>query len=375
MADSARPLLVLAASARPLAVSARRAGYQVVAIDGFGDLDTRAAAHRWHRVPFEADGFDQPALLSALKPYPKSMLVYGGGLEWSPGVLARLGHAIEVVGNQAETLKFIADAPRFFRQLRECGVPHPPVRQTPPDDGGMWLSKRAAASGGGHVRWRQTGDCPDRARYFQRYAPGVIYSVLFLADRRSFCEVGWNRLLDPDDAPGFDYRGAVNRAPGLGSRARDAVREWIHRLVPTVGLAGLNGLDFVLTEDGPVLIDLNARPPATLSLFDPEYPRGLVHAHVAAVRGKLPPAPRAHPARGHAVVRAPHSLTFPPGFDWPDWCADLPPAGTRLPQAAPVCTVYAVADARRVAACLARRQQRLLASLVRSAAGPQALAS
>ncbi|MDH3282608.1 MAG: ATP-grasp domain-containing protein, partial [Gammaproteobacteria bacterium] len=351
------------------------AGWNVTAVDGFGDLDTRRSAHHYRQVPFGPCGFDRAALIQALNEYPGCSLVYGGGLEWTPDVLTGLRKDIEVAGNPPEILQTLGDAERFFAELARLTIRHPEVRHAPPADGGAWLSKRAAACGGTHVCWWRGGEPHDAGRYFQRYTPGTAYSVIFLADRQSFCEVGWNRLLEPNDPPGFNYRGAINHADGLDPRARNEVRGWVRRLVDALGLAGLNGIDFVLTDQGPELIDLNARPPATIALFDPEYPRGLVHAHVAAIRGKLPAAPRAHPPRAHEVVTAPRALTIPTEFRWPDWCADIPMPGTRVPATAAVCSVFACAEAHRIPTLLAKRKERVLADLIYADAGPQALAS
>ncbi|MDH3637157.1 MAG: ATP-grasp domain-containing protein [Gammaproteobacteria bacterium] len=375
MVDTGHPLLVVAASARTLARSAVRADRNVTAIDGFGDLDTRRSAHRYRYVALGPQGFDRTTLIQTLNRHPGHTLVYGGGLEWTPDLLVGLRNDIEVAGNAPEVLQTLTDAERLFAELTRLVIPYPEVRHSPPNDDGAWLSKRAAACGGGHVRWWQAGEPHDAGRYFQRYAAGTPYSVVFLANRHAFRVVGWNTLLGPDERLGFRYRGAINRADALDARARIEVHGWIHRLVMTLGLVGLNGIDFVLTTQGPLLIDLNARPPATMSLYDPEYPHGLVQAHIEAGWGILPTTPQTHPVRAHEVVPAPRRLTIPAGFCWPDWCADIPAAGTRVPESAPVCSVLARAAAHYLRRLLAERKARVVADLMRTETASQALAS
>src|SRR5215510_16511653 len=80
--------LLVALSARALAVAARRAGRRGRVIDLFGDTDTRASAEASLVVDGDfATGFDADALLAAaerLAPAsspPRFGLVYGSGLE------------------------------------------------------------------------------------------------------------------------------------------------------------------------------------------------------------------------------------------------------------------------------------------------------
>lgn len=86
---SAKPdsVLIVALSARSLALAAARAGYRAAVIDLFGDVDTRRLAERSVTVPGDlGQGFEAEALIEAARKLAPakdeySGLVYGSGLE------------------------------------------------------------------------------------------------------------------------------------------------------------------------------------------------------------------------------------------------------------------------------------------------------
>ncbi len=374
MIDNRRRLVVVAASARGLVASARRGGFAVTAVDGFGDTDTRRLADTCHPITMAEQGFDRAALVRVLSRYRGAALVYGGGLEWTPDVLTVVDGDLELLGNSPGTLALVTDARRWFDELERLDIPYPDTTRAIPDRDGCWLRKRADACGGAHVHEWRRGECAAGTGYFQRRVAGAVYSVVFLADGKSFRIVGWNRLFDADRRGDFRYHGAVNRADALAAGHRAVVREWIARLVAALRLVGVNGIDLVVSRDGPLLLDLNVRPPATLTLYDAEFPRGLIYAHVQACRGTLAPVPVRFAARAQRVVYTPRAVTIPAGFRWPAWCSDIPGSGARIARDAPLCTVCVDTDAPRAEERSALLARRLLAQLAH-AGSPAALAS
>jgi predicted ATP-grasp superfamily ATP-dependent carboligase len=121
---------------------------------------------------------------------------------------------------------------------------------------------------------------------------------------------------------------------------------------------GLNGLDFLLDGERWSALELNPRPTATMELYDLDYQHGLFHQHIEACRGSLPVAaasPRA--ARAQAIVYAPAAWIVTPRFEFPEWCADIPVAGTSLAPVDPVCTVHAEAPTPDRAAALVEERR------------------
>ena len=127
-----------------LAQSASRAGIRTLAIDHYGDADTRTHAERVRVVPGHDGSFEQTALLSACKalaPTGDIPLVYGSGIDSKLELLESLERIYPVIGNTAATQRVYRDPRAFFPLLHACGIPYPEVRYRLPSDPGNWLVK------------------------------------------------------------------------------------------------------------------------------------------------------------------------------------------------------------------------------------------
>lgn len=358
------PLLVIAISGRALAQSARRAGHRVQVLDCFGDEDTRAAAEAVEVVVQPgAIRFDRRRLLRALEQVPEAPVVYGSGFEGRVALLARLGRDRRVHGNRPEVVVAARDPQRFFPLLDTLELPHPEIAAIPPVSLEGWLTKQGGGAGGAQVRL--AGSTDRRARsYYQRLHPGVPMSVLFLADGRQARILGYNeQWTAPRPGLPFLYGGAVSRVE-LPPTVAEGVAAAAERLSASLGLRGLNGIDFLLHEDQWSILELNPRPTATVELYDADYAEGLVAWHLRASEGELPAQAEPGPSRAAMVIHAPRPWTVPEGFRFPLWCTDLPSAGTVMRDGDPVCSVHAEADTPGLARVLVLERQHHIERLI-----------
>ena len=344
VSDLPQRLLVVSRSARMLARSAARAGLSPVALDLYGDADTRESALVCEAVAASEAGFDPDALLAAaarLAPAASHPLVYGSGLDVAPDLLERLAEDREVLGNAAATVRLLKAPREFFALLRELGIAHPETRFSPPDDASGWLVKAGCGEGGRGVRFAAQ-DSAGAGDYFQRWLPGESCSALFLADGANSRVLGFNTLWSVVRfGRPFMFAGALNRAK-LTEREREQVRVYVARMTRTVGLRGLNSLDFVADGEVCRVLEINPRPSATMGLYDADFPAGLLAAHVRACRGRLDaPRPNEDSVRACAIVFAPRSFVAPESVSWPEWCADRPAPGVVVEEGGPLCTVEA----------------------------------
>lgn len=372
-----KPALAVAAlSVRQLASSAGRGGWQVHALDLFGDLDTRAAASSWHPIGApQALRIDGARLLEVLRTLRHDGdcvgWVAGAGFESQPGLLAAGAQILPLLGNDAATTARARDPRAFFPALDAAAVAYPQTRFAAPEDRRGWLVKNAAGSGGWRVRRADAsrGQAPDPGDYFQREAPGRPMSLLFAAARGRVFPIGINALLVGAVGPlPFVYHGAIGPVCTLDSPLGGRIVQAAQALAGVFALRGLASFDFMLDGETILALELNARPSATMTLYDADFPAGLVQMHVLACAGTLPGSdPRNAPrglrgeltiyARaaaelGEAEVEALQALG----------CADLPHAGSRFAPGAPVCSVSAQAgDLGAVLAELARREAAALA--------------
>ena len=358
-------LVVAGLWARPLAESARQGGWRVIALDLFGDVDTRRASVHWSCIGDPAGSTIDPALLREALQQAAGQpgvigWVAGSGFEGQPQALEQDLPKLPLLGMAAAAVRRLRDPAIFFPTLDRLGLPHPDVALQPPAAPAGWLLKSAGGSGGWHIR--PAGRSPaDASSYWQRVQPGEPMSALFLADGQRARLVALNRLLvRPLGALPYVYHGAIG--PVRDERLARRLQEALDALVPAFGLRGLASLDFLAAKGQPWLLEVNPRPSATMELHGSAWPGGLMRAHVAAVRGDLPQEPAAWPpglrgsltvyaerdcrvgaALAAELVRTPH-------------CHDLPAPDTRFASGQPVCNVSA--EAEDAAAVLARLEER-----------------
>jgi len=349
-------VLVVAVSARMLAQLAVADGYRVTALDRFGDVDLRAIA-----PGATAPSNDELAALAA--GVRTDAVVYGGGLENRPDLVARLRDGRELLGTPPELLAAIRDPWAVGAAARAAGARAPETRPfgNPLPQTGNWLRKPMRGGGGrGIQRWAGEDAIP--GEILQRRIDGLSCSAVAIGDGRRATVLGLTEQLHRH--PGFRWKGNVTppRLPEtqldeLDGRLRAVCAEVASRF----GVCGAFGVDAVWDGYDAWVLEVNPRPPASLELFGP----GSFEAHVRGSRGLGVPVagtPPATPSARAKVVLFAHRDLRAPAPDWwpPGLARDIPRAGEAIRRGAPVCTlISATADARQLDA----RGERLLAAL------------
>lgn len=362
------PVLICGLSGRALAQSARAAGHAPIVLDAFGDLDTRAVAEAWARIPVDRSWrLARGALLAAagrLAP-PPIPLVWASGFERRTDLLRELQAGRPGWGMPAAAVRALKEPLAFARLAHELGIAHPAIRLTPPADPAGWLIKRCGAAGGGHVRRATARPPAGRGWYWQRMAAGQPVSALVQGDGSTARLLGFSeQWAAPRAGARYRFAGAVAPA-GLSEAAACRLGRWAQALARRCGLRGLASVDALVAGDAVVLLEINPRPGASLDAYERALGVNLFRLHREGCEGRLAavaPSPRA--VGGSAIVQAPRASRVPAGFAWPAWTADRTPEGTRLAAGAPVCTVLAEgATAAATRLLLAERTRLLLQGL------------
>lgn len=366
---TADTVLIAALSGRGLAASARRAGFLPLVADAFGDSDTAEIATGARcvadaaRIGFRAKpAFAALAELEAAAPSPPIGLILGSGFEDRPKLIAALARRYRLVGNCAATIARAKNPASFFPLLDTLGIHHPATQLAPPSNADGWLSKRVGGSGGTHVIDAAAADRSPR-RYYQRRIDGVPHSVLAVATKSAVHIVGISRQWPVGQGPRpCRYGGAVGPV-SLPTAVEASMRGTAKAVCAALGLVGLVAFDFIVTGDAPSLIEVNPRPGATLDVFD-DADGALFRAHLDACSGTAPRLAARAGARAAAILYAdPGSVTIG-AVRWPDWTADRPRPGTRVPRHRPIATVFAAADTAETAFESCRRRLDELAEML-----------
>ena len=365
-------VLFAGVSTRGFAESAARAGYEVVAVDGFGDLDLRARAHSVH-VARSGGRFSVRAAVAAARGLEADVVCYVGSFENHARAVGVLAADRVLWGNRPAVLAAVRDPVRLARALRARGLPTPAVRVTAPRAGTArrWLVKpRASGGGGGVAPWRG-GPLP-RGSYLQQRVTGVPGSIVFAAHGQSAVPLGVSRALAGDArfgdvAGGFRYCGSLLVAPEEPLFGRAC------RLAATVtaafGLVGVNGIDFVARGAVPYAVEVNPRYCASMELVERARGISIFAVHARACAGELPALVHTRPAAdviGKAIVYAREDVVPEGTARWleDDDVRDVPAPGEGIARGHPICTVFA--RGRSVTACgaaLAARARTVYRSL------------
>jgi len=375
-------LAVAAISARMLAEAAARDGHGVAALDLFGDADTRRVSQCWRSIgragSLEIDG---TRVLEALQELARQAgdkvtgWIPGSGFEGKPELLEAGAKLLPMIGTPADAVRRVRDPAVFFSALAAHGIAHPPVRFDAPADAQGWLMKDARGSGGWHIRnaaSRRDAALAGASIYFQRATPGVPMSATFIGDGRQAMLIGINELIvrpcgvRPDVRPHVygGCLGPVDVNAVLVQRIDDAVRA----LTAEFGLRGWCSLDFMQDGDTIGVLEVNPRPPASLSLYARP---GLIDAQLrACLHAELPRAWAfaSRAVQGNEIVYARRSLTLDEisaqhlagRMD----VHDLPIAGAQFDAGDPVCSLSAEGSSvEQVRAALAAARDALLHTL------------
>lgn len=365
-------LVVLGASGRAVAESARRSGFRVHAADLFADLDLLAAAETVRRVgrsPDNGDGYPD-GLAAAAAGFPPGPWCYTGAIENHPDLIDRIAAVRPLAGNAGPVVRRVRDPFTLGPAVREAGLRFPETRAgsgSVPRDGSFLVKPLSSAGGRGIDRW--TGAvAAERTEasgcVWQRRVDGQPCSAAFILAAGDSRLVGITRqlvglpwchaaahaycgsVLLPLDTVPADLLAAVDR---LGSLLASRFR-----------LVGAVGVDFVVTDDGGmVVIEVNPRPTASMELFERAGGPAIAAAHLAACGVPSPagpPPPRSSTACDRwskSVLFARRDVAVTDGLvdrilneaaawrsdGWPA-LADVPRPGQVIPAGGPVLTIF-----------------------------------
>jgi uncharacterized protein len=314
-------VLVVAVSARMLAMLAAADGHEVVAFDRFGDVDLRAVAAG-------ATARRSAGLVALAEEVEADAVVYGAGLENRPDLVARLAAGRELLGTPPELLPAVRDPWALGAVVRM-----PETARTASGDG--WLRKPLRGGGGRGIR-RWTGGRLRPSEVLQRRVAGLSCSAVAVGNGRDAVLLGITEQLHR----GFVWVGnAILEEPEIEA----ALGVVCESVVARFGVRGAFGVDAIWDGRDLWVLEVNPRPTASLELFGP----GTFALHVRGARGHALNGPIPAPCdKVKLVLFADRDIRAPALDFWPaGHVRDIPHPGEVIRRGRPVCTLVDFAGA------------------------------
>jgi len=310
-------LLIVGASARAAASSARRAGFAPWCADLFADSDLRAMVPDAMRCP--ANEYPH-GLANLLASAPMAPWIYTGGLENHPQLIAKMARLRPLWGNGPAALRLCRDPFAIQRILRDAGLPSLQVHSdgSKLSPGCRWLRKPRKGSAGQGISFADRGTGGrSRTHYYQQYVEGAPMSAVFVRARETVRLLGVTEQLigiDWLNAPAFRYCGNIgpaDLAEGMGSELLQIGRV----LGNGCGLQGLFGVDFIAKDGRPWVVEVNPRYPASVEVLEMATGMAALSFHRQAFDRAVCAIPSADSRGefvGKAILYAPRRLVMPP---------------------------------------------------------------
>jgi len=363
---------VAGVSTRAAAESAARAGFDVTAIDAFGDLDQHPAVRSLVLPHDDGAQFTAQAAAEAVRDIAADAAVYLSPFENHTRAIDALALGRALWGNPPDVLRRVRDPFLLAGVLRRRGFAAPLTRVDVPREprSKEWLVKPFRSGGGHGVRPWTPDTTVLPGFYAQERIDGVSASIVFVAARGRAVPLGISRQLIGDaafGASGYRYCGNVLASADdevITERVVESLIALARNVTEQFGLIGLNGIDCLVCDEVPYAIEVNPRWCSSMELVERQYGVSIFGVHAAAcVDGVLPDfdlssARRIRSVLGKAIVFAREDGVVDDTRAWlgDETVRDVPKPGEPLTKGQPICTVFA--EAPDINACLARLKER-----------------
>ncbi len=296
-------VLVIANSARSIVCSAKKAGYTVFALDRFGDVDMRQCAD-------------------------KAELIHGGQenrmheLAESFGDVDAviLGHGFEnldfknTLNNPKEVMEEVNDKSKLPRKLSSMGIPHPETESIDKARGiGFPLMIKPKVGSGGmrntivssEEELALLKERTDAQEFIaQEFVRGIPCSASVISTDDDAVVVALNeQLIGLSWLTGLPFAYCGNITP-FHTKFSNEMIQYAEQIALEFGLLGSNGIDFMLTERGIEVIEVNPRFQGSLDTVELSTGMNIVDAHIKSFACELPKVRKTACFAAKAIVYA-----------------------------------------------------------------------
>ena len=378
-------VLVIGVNTRHIACSASRAGYTVYTLGRFNDVDLKACSERSviHDMPDDHDPDLQELAPLIRTLLPVDLIVLGPGFEHLGGWVEEITGNVPVLNNPPNIFTSISDKAWLADKLKLLNLPHPftvPLDslKTPGDWTGGYPAIIKPRSGAGGMENKLVSNLEDLTMtmavlecgqyLLQEYIKGTVASVALISTKKQAAAIAVNeQLAGIDTLTGMPFAYCGNITPYI-SEHNDWMRETSINLAKELELIGSNGVDFIITDKGPVVLEVNPRFQGSIDTVEQSTGLNIFRLHHESFQGKLPVYGDSHCFSIKTIFFAPQRLVVEKrGYDYLVQChnegtaADIPSEGTVCEKDDPVVSFLSDGNSRME---VVRQAEQLVSGLI-----------
>ncbi|WP_094228298.1 ATP-grasp domain-containing protein [Methanolobus psychrotolerans] len=299
-------ILVIGFSTRNIVCSGKRAGYNMYSIDAFCDYDLLHCSAGAKKLDiggtFDANHISLEELADLIESFNVDFdaIIPGSGFE-AIG-LERLPY--RVLGNEPGAMREVSDKYCLSMILKRLKISHPEtVLLSEIDKLSLPAIVKPSCSGGGifnmkienevdikvlHDKLRNLKIPDGKSKMIaQEFIYGTPASVSVISTKEKAIAIAVNeQLIGVPWLTGLPFAYCGNITPYDTPFAVE-MKRISEELILELGLVGSNGVDFIISESGPVIIEVNARFQGSLDTVEMATGVNLLDAHLEAFEGNV----------------------------------------------------------------------------------------
>ncbi len=321
MENTTKSVLIVGFNTRPLAFSLKNAGYEVYAVDFFGDLDfypnvkdsfvlTKELRTDYNSIKDKYSQLLSDFTIKLLKKYPRiNYLMIGSGLddayierEAISNEIKDKNYKIKELNNDIETLKLARNINYVYKilKLHKFKVPftisYENLKAYKNNLQFPIIFKKSKSAGGLNVfKIQNHEELLSKSKILegkefnplewviQEYIEGIPISCTTISNGIKCEVISINRQIIGEqflNAPKeFIYCGNIVPS-GLPKKDEQIISRISKILTIELELKGINGFDYVLKDHYPYLMEINPRIPGSISASEMSYDLNLLDLHI-----------------------------------------------------------------------------------------------
>lgn len=282
-----RTVLVIGNSVRNIVCSARKAGYTAYALDSFGDVDMYKCANK-AQILKNLPGNELQHMIDSFDDV--DAIILGPGFE---NLKFR-----DTLNNSPEIMEKAGDKSKLPKILNSMGIPHP--RTEPIDKADILefpLMMKPKSGSGGIRNFKVLNETEmndfrnrDDSREFiaQEFVEGIPCSASLISAGDDAVVVALNeQLIGIPWLTRMPFAYCGNITP-FYTKFKEEMIQYARDIALEFRLLGSNGVDFLVTDKGVTVIEINPRFQGSLDTIELSTGLNIFDAHLRSFAGELP---------------------------------------------------------------------------------------